>query len=401
MRIATIAGPLEIGLDYRRYIQAARRNQVASPVLDPKHPHNIGDWFVTTATDRLLDYSEAMVIRKDAPQRDWDVINSECDVLVLKGGNYIQRDWLTQQYGIEMFRKIKIPIVMFGVGLQAGVREKVEFAPEEAEILRFIHASTASSSVRGESTAEALSSIGIHNSVVTGCPTTYWSRKPEIELREAHTERGAFSFRQGLYSDDPAVYASQFRAIEAARDQFSTLKVILQGEELLLQQYLMTSQWGAEHAVRAKGTEGTSMLRLTREPLDIAAMRDEILHTYGPFAKPSFLRWFMDNTFFSYDVGDYLDFYRAQGMVVGCRLHSNLVSIANGTPTFFLTYDQRTTELAELLELPNAPVTTFNSDMLVDFVHQDWSGFRKQYTHYYGEMRRFLDENHLAHNLPA
>lgn len=175
MRIATIQGPLQIGLDYSRDMPAGRANRLINPQLDERHPHNIGDWFVTTSSDRILDYDEAVLISRDAPQEDWDALNAECDVLVLKGGNYVQHDWLSQQFGLELFSKVKIPIFLFGIGLQAGRAEKVDFAPEEAEIWRLLSDRSAAISVRGGSTAEALSSIGISNAVVTGCPTTYWS----------------------------------------------------------------------------------------------------------------------------------------------------------------------------------------------------------------------------------
>jgi len=399
MRIATIQGPLQIGLDYSRDMPAGRANRLINPQLDERHPHNIGDWFVTTSSDRILDYDEAVLISRDAPQEDWDALNAECDVLVLKGGNYVQHDWLSQQFGLELFSKVKIPIFLFGIGLQAGRAEKVDFAPEEAEIWRLLSDRSAAISVRGGSTAEALSSIGISNAVVTGCPTTYWSLKPTISVREPGRERGSFSFRQGLYSSDPEVYRAQFRAIEAARDQFSTLSVILQGEELLLQRYHMATRWAAELAVTHSEIEGTGLTRLRREPIDVEALGDELHRTYDGFSRPGLVRWLMDNTFFSYDVGDYLDHYRAQDMVLGCRLHSNLVAIAHGTPTFFLTYDQRTQEMADTFELPSCPVTAFDDS--INLHDQNWSGFEKRYQHYFGEMRRVLDDCGVAHRLEA
>jgi hypothetical protein len=398
MKLATIQGPLEIGLDYHRYVPAAKMDQAASPALDYDAPHNMGDWFVTKAADRLLAYDNLTIIRRDAPDREWEIVNDECDAMVLKGGNYIQADWLTREFGIELFRKIKIPIILFGAGLQAGRSERVHFEAEEVEILRYIHEG-ASSSVRGNSTAEALAGIGIHNAIVTACPTAFWSRKPEITVRAPHEDRAGYTFRQSLYSDDPAVYEAQFRAIETVRDRFGQVTVILQGEEVLLQRYMEARRWGAEHEARLTRVSGTGLTRLTRTALRVDELRNEIHRRFGAFTRPAFLDWFMNNTFFSYDIGEYLETYRSQGLVVGCRLHSNLVSLANGTPTVFLTYDQRTQELAELLELPHCALTDFGPD--VDLLGQDWRPFEKSYMHHFGEMRRFLDTNGLPHRLEA
>ena len=88
---------------------------------------------------------------------------------------------------------------------------------------------------------------------------------------------------------------------------------------------------------------------------------------------------------------------QAADMVLGCRLHSNLVAIAHGTPTYFLTYDQRTQEMADTFELPSCPVTAF--DASIDLHDQNWSGFEKRYAHYFGEMRRVLDASGVAHRL--
>ncbi len=397
MRLATIQGPLEIGLDYRRYVPAAKTDQAASPALNHASPHNIGDWFVTKATDRLLAYDELFIINRRSPDKDWDAINSECSALVLKGGNYIQTDWLSQTFGLEMFKKIKIPIVIFGAGIQAPAGQNVHFAPEEAEILRYIHASSACSSVRGHSTAEALSSIGIDNVAVTACPTAFWSRLPEIVVRAPDDHSCGFSFRQSLYSDDPHVLASQFGAIETVRDKFGKVTVILQGEEVVIQRYLQALRWGAEHEAVFSPVESTGLRRLERRPLDIEQLGADVHTRFGRYTRPALLDWFMNNSFFSYDIGEYLSTYRSQGMVVGCRLHSNLVSVANRTPTVFLTYDQRTTELAQLLQLPNCPLAEFGPGF--DLMGQDWRPFEKAYAVRYAEMRRFLDSNGLAHNL--
>ncbi len=183
------------------------------------------------------------------------------------------------------------------------------------------------------------------------------------------------------------------------RDRFGTVTVILQGEEVLLQRYMEARRWGAEHEARLTSLPGSRLRRLTRTPLRAATLAAEIIDRFGEYARPDLLNWFMNNTFFSYDIGEYLRTYAAQGMIVGCRLHSNLVALANGAPTMFLTYDQRTQELAELFEVPHCPLLEFGPD--VDLLGQDWRPFEKNYRHYFGEMRRFLEENGLPHRLEA
>jgi polysaccharide pyruvyl transferase WcaK-like protein len=399
MKIATLQGPLQIGLDSRRFVPAAKMDQASPPILDPKQPHNIGDWFVTKVTDRLLDFDELIIVGPGAGEREWELVNSECDALVLKGGNYIQPNWLTRVFGLELFEKISIPIVLFGVGLQSGLSENVEFEEEEIEILHYIHNSSAYSSLRGSSTAEALERIGITNTLVTGCPTLFWSREPELKVREPSTDSAAFSYRQGLYSSEQGVYEAQFRAIRQVRERFGRTTVMLQGEEVLLQRYLQATKWEAEHTTSYRPVEGMKLATLTRSPIDAEEIAATLHTQLDRFADPELVGWVMDNCFFSYDIGEYLARYRHEGLVIGCRLHSNLLALAQGIPSFFLIYDERTREIADLFDVPRCNLTEF--DPGVDPLSYSWSACEKNYAVYFEEMRRFLEANGLAHKLKA
>lgn len=399
MRIASIYGPLGVGMDYIRYLPAAKADQAISPELDLDSPHNIGDWFVTKIVDRLVDYDELVFLPADASDAEWDYVNGVCDVLILKGGNYIQPDWFSRHFGLDFFKRIRIPIVLFGAGLQTWLGGRVEFTPEEIAILHYIHESSACSSVRGERTAEALATIGIHNVAVTGCPTIFWSRQPSISVRESRSDSAAFTFRQFLYSDDEGIHRAQFDAIRDSKRRFGNVTVVLQGEEVLLQHYLQATKWEAERAATVTDIPGSRLRRLTRELLDPAELREGIDELFAGLCEPEFMDWLVENTFFSYDVGEYLDLYRSQGLVLGCRLHSNLLALANGTPAFCLTYDERTQEIVELMSIPHCRLSAFNQD--VDVVGADWKPFEARYRDCYSEMVRFLEANSLRHLLPA
>jgi hypothetical protein len=399
MKLATLHGPLGIGGDYFRYVQAAKMDQATPPLLDRRTPHNIGDWFVTKIADRLLDFDELLLLTRAATDADWEVVNSECEALVLKGGNYIQDDWFSKTIGLPTFQKAEIPIVLLGAGLQAPIGGRVSFADEEVEILRLIHDSCASSSVRGESTAEALAAIGIDNVVVTGCPTIFWSRKPRLEVREPTDDSAAFSFRQALYSTDPGVHRAQFDAMNLIRERFGRVKVLMQGEEVLVQHFVQATTWGAEFKARVEQLPGLELMRIERVPLDPDELREEIHYVFDRYADPTTVDWMLDNAFFSYDIGQYLDEYRAAGMVIGCRLHSNLLALASETPTFYLTYDERTQELVELFDIPSCRLWEFGPH--VDLLDQDWGPFEERYAHHYHEMRGFLEANGLRSRMAA
>lgn len=398
MRVASLQGPLEIGVDYRRYVQASKTDQVAPPFFNPAKPNNIGDWFLTKIVDRILDYDDLILIQRGADHRDWDLVNEECDVLVLRGGNYIQNRWFSTFVGLERLRRIKIPIVLFGAGLQMPPGGRPFFEPEEKDALDYIHDSCAFSAVRGHSTAEALASIGINNVIVTGCPTLFWARRPTLHLRPARYDRTGFSFRKTLYSAHGPLNRAEFAAMDALRQRSGEVTVFLQGEEVALQRYLQATQWGAEFEGRMEPLAGHHLQRLRRDPLDSERLFDEVHRLFDPHAEREMVDWLIQNAFFSWDVEEMIRSYRSVDLMLGCRLHGNLLALANGTPAYYLTYDERTREVVELIGAPNCPLEDFGPG--IDLCGQNWRPTQMSYVHLYRQMLRFLDANRLEHRLP-
>jgi hypothetical protein len=71
--------------------------------------------------------------------------------------------------------------------------------------------------------------------------------------------------------------------------------------------------------------------------------------------------------------------------------------MANGTPSYYLTYDQRTREFVELMNIPSSTLESFSGE--VDVVDQPWHRVEDAYEVRFAEMRRFLDGNVLSHRL--
>lgn len=397
MKLATLGGPLEIGVEYVRSLQLSRLDQLTPPFFDPGYPHNVGDWYLTKIVDRLLEYDELLIVYGDGTPEVWEEINSTCDAVVLRGGNIISPDFFSRHIGREKIERISIPIILFGAGVQDVPPDGVPFTEDEIAVLRHIHERCASSAVRGERTAEVLASIGITNTVITGCPTFYWSRKPQLELRKPLGHRAGFTFRQWLYTNDAGPYRSMFDALAQVRDQFDEVVVLVQGEEVALQDLYQNRSWGADRRVTISRDPGT--LRLKRAPVDELALVESVHTRYGGWATPGELDWLIGHSFFSWDIADYLDLSRELDVVVGCRLHGNLLALANGTPAYFLTYDDRTREIVDFLAAPSSPVSAL--DASTRFSEQDWAPVQQRYTIGLGRLREFLEGNRLAHRLDA
>lgn len=402
MRLATIFGPVAIGMDasYDRFVPASRLDQARPPFWRQDEPKNIGDWFITKATERILDFDELVILKPDAPQAAFDEVNATCNAVVLKGGNYIHRNGLLRRFvGLSVLERLTIPIIMFGSGVQAGLDEAVQFEQEDIAIFQRIHDSGGISCVRGWSAADALASIGVDSSLVTGCPTLFWNRAADLRLRPPADGAAVFTFRDGLFTTDASAYAAQFKAIDRVRALFGEVTIALQGEEVDLQDLFQVRQWGAEYGGQVVPATTDGLLRLVRTPLDEDRLRDAVHARYGPYTSGATLEWVIEHSFFSWDIVDYLDLVRSVDMVIGCRFHGNLLSLANGTPAFYLTYDSRTDELVDLLKLPSARLPDLPDDF--DPRDADWSGLGSRYAELFDVMVDCLERNGLRHHLEA
>jgi hypothetical protein len=399
VRIGSLAGPLELGGDYCRWVQAARSDQATPSFDQPNQPApNVGDWFVTKIVDRLIDFDEVLTMTPTSSARDWDEFNETCPVLLLKGGNMLSPGWFEKNLPASMLQKVKAPIVLFGAGIQNVPSGGVPFTAGDLHSLRLIHERCDSSAVRGDLSAQVLSDHGITNVTVTGCPTLFWGRRPELVVRPPGFDQVGFTLRTYLFNKGPEEVTAQYRTVGQLRELARRVIVVLQGEDRTLQLHDLVRRGGAEYAgkVSAYG-DGSRLLR--KQPLDEEALLSRIHADLDHLAGREVVDWLAANTYSSWDPDDYIRLYKECSLMVGCRLHSNLVALANGTPAFFLTYDDRTRELVELLGAPNAPVADFDPAMLAE---ADWSEFGHRYRDVlFPRMVSFLERNGLPHHAAA
>jgi hypothetical protein len=105
--------------------------------------------------------------------------------------------------------------------------------------------------------------------------------------------------------------------------------------------------------------------------------------------------------FYSDVVADYDTIAQKQDFVIGFRLHGNLISLANGVPSLYFTYDSRTSEFVETFGIPAYDVYSSEAFHLEDFWDQAlFEKFNRTYFERYRDMRQFLEENNLPHRMP-
>ena len=140
---------------------------------------NIGDFLITERARKLfahlLDDEIIILDRFKNLESDIDLINS-ARFLVLCGGPAYASDIYKGIYPlVDDLRKIKVPIIPFGLGWcgRPSSPNEFRFNADSKMLLDNIHSTIESSSCRDDITASVLKNCGYNNVTMTGCPVWY------------------------------------------------------------------------------------------------------------------------------------------------------------------------------------------------------------------------------------
>jgi len=350
------------------------------------HYHNIGDAFVFDSSLKLLNFEkldELPIARVDPAMIDR--LNAEYDYVFLRGSNYIhaQMNW---SHAAEVLRQLKLPVIAFGIGAQAPVSGKLELSEDTRTVLKLIADSTASLGVRGTYSAEVLNDLGIRNVRIIGCPTAFRNNKPDLAINLPPLEqvqKVGVTLRREVsrtYARDIRRYLTVHRdLVKAMADRFEVT---------------LMSQGEIEEKKLALGT-------IDHKAQAMTALRD------NAWAREWYLdeqveRLYQDRMFYSDVVAEYERLVRGLDLVLGYRLHGNLMALANGTPSIYFTYDSRTVEFADTFKIPSVDVFSGKDFRLEDYWEQArFDRFNAAYAKVYGAMRDFLVENRIDNKMIA
>jgi polysaccharide pyruvyl transferase WcaK-like protein len=342
------------------------------------HYHNIGDAFVFDSSLKLLNYNKLDALEIAKPDMaDIDRINAEYDYVFLRGSNYIHSE-MGWEKAIDVLRKLKIPVIAWGIGAQAPVKGKIQLSEETKTVLRLMADSTTSIGVRGAYSAQVLWDLGIKNVRIVGCPTAFRRNNPNLEIKLRPLDKikkAGITVRREVsqtYARDIEQYLTFHR--DMVKQMATRFDVVLMAQGEVEEKKLV---FGTPEQKK----EALAQLRANRWVKD----------------------WYLDETmeqlhrerlFYSDVVADYEDLVQQKDLVLGYRLHGNLMALANGTPSIYFTYDSRTVEFAETYQIPNFDVFSGKRFSLEEYWDQSlFDKFNRAYRFMYREMQQFLVEN--------
>jgi len=345
------------------------------------HYHNIGDAFVFDSSLKLLTFSKLgfLDIREFNPGA-LDRLREEYDYVVLRGSNYLhnEMDWERAE---TVLKYLGLPVLAFGIGAQAPVDGRISLTDATKNVMRVIADSTESIGVRGAYTAQVLADIGITNTRIIGCPTAFRRNDPDLEItlpRMEDVKRVGITIRREVspaYAQDIRQYLTFHRdLVKSCAARFDT-SLLTQGE-LEEKKLVLGTQEQKEEA--------------------IAALRDYAWEKEWYF-DDEMEQLYRSRLFYSDVVADYDTAVSRCDLVLGYRLHGNLMALANRVPAIYFTYDSRTREFADTFKIPSFDVFSEEVFRLGDYWDQSlFDVFNRAYRETYGDMYRFLSENGIA-----
>ena len=323
----------------------------------PGHYHNIGDAFVFDSSLKLLRYTHVDPLEiRGASDADIDRYNNEYAFAFLRGSNYLHpaMDW---ENAVSVLSRLRIPLIAFGIGAQAPSNGKLVLNEGTKRVLALIGERSVSLGVRGAYTADVLWSLGLRNVRIVGCPTVFRANDPalRIDLPPLEQVRNVgFTLRRevdGSYAKNQARYLDlQRETIMALAGRFN-VEVLAQGEPE--EKAVLWGDAGQRQAALATLRQ-EGWLRGDDDPVEALYCR---------------------SLFYSDSVGEFEAKARSKDLVLGYRLHGNLMALANRVPSVYFTYDSRTAEFADTFQIPSLDVFTGRAFRLED--HWDQSLFER------------------------
>ncbi|WP_457458752.1 polysaccharide pyruvyl transferase family protein [Streptomyces sp. TE5632] len=351
----------------------------AVPVEEALHrdvfASNSGNLIFSDATHKILETPQTTVVSNGirADGTPAGRINEEYDAFVVPLANAFRPSFEASLRRLtRLISQLKIPVVVVGVGAQAGLDyDPARLKPMEPAVREFVSAvldRSASIGVRGEFTEKYLNGLGFKDVEVIGCPSLFMYGK-ELAVQKRTQELTAES-RIAINGSHSAVRSQGLgRVITRAHARYPNLRFIGQNLSDALQLH-----WRDLSDPNGK---------VTGIPT----------HPDHPMYREDKVRVYIDPVTWIDDLRDF-DFS------FGSRIHGNIAALLAGTPATVLCSDSRTLELCRYFEIPHRTLDKLSgapeeTDPARLYEEADLSGLTGNHHERFERFTSFLDRNGL------
>ena len=312
----------------------------------------------------------------DLADADIERINAECECVVLPMANNFRVGFNLMGNLTAFVRRLKIPCVVMGVGLQADsaadIRQGFPFDDSTRAFVDAVLDHSALLGLRGELTGEYLKRLGYtpeRHFTVIGCPSMY-SRGARLIAPQPKPLDADAPISINYRKEQPE---NLFRFMKAAERQYPQYHLLFQRVEAMSMLY-----YGLPiHYEYRRGMDDTGLYPTRRSDPEIRGG-----HAVG-FA----------------NAHAWIQFMSQQRLSVGCRIHGNIAAVLAGTPALVFTIDTRTEELCRYHNIPFIPAGQIDkgTDLRDLYERTDFARVLEGHDRRFAHFVDFLNANGLKH----
>jgi hypothetical protein len=231
--------------------------------------------------------------------------------------------------------------------------------------------------VRGPYTQEVLAARGVHNVMVTGCPSYYMGRSPTLTLNKRD-----FSKVRRI-------------SVNASRDVVSHAFDADRMAAIVRDIYRHGVQLGADFIAQSEHAE---IILADGAPARRARALDEIAGYLTGVADDKRVRgWARDHVKVFFDVAEWIDAIRGYDFVFGNRFHGNMIALQHGVPACVVCHDTRTEDMCRFLGMPYVNIVDIDRIDVRDLYERvDCISLSERYKALFPKYIAFLQENGLT-----
>ncbi|MGX1269923.1 polysaccharide pyruvyl transferase family protein [Streptomyces phaeoluteigriseus] len=333
---------------------------------------NSGNLIFSDAAHKLLTTPDTEVVSNNMRTEVAAAgrINEEYDAFVVPLANAFRPTFEPAlQRLTRLINKLRIPVVVLGVGAQAGIdQDTARLKAMEPTVRAFCAAvleRSASIGVRGEFTEKYLTDMGFRDVEVIGCPSmflhgdrlTVEKRAPSLTPESRIAVNGSHTAVRsgGLH-----------RIITRTHAHYPNLRYIGQNLTDAKQLY-----WRDVNS---------SAGRVTQMPT----------HPDHPMYREDKVRVYIDPV-------TWMDDLREFDYSFGSRIHGNIAALLAGTPATVLAFDSRTLELCRYFEIPHRLLSEVPADLDPAALYEeaDFGPLTGNHRERFERFTGFLDKNGL------
>lgn len=295
-----------------------------------------------------------------------DRVNDEYDAFILPLANAFRPGFEAELLRTtEFIENLTIPFLMLSGGAQLPLDGDPKALKKiEPTVKRFASAvldKSSALSVRGELTAEYLTSLGFKDVVVVGCPSmTMNGRGHRVEKNEPLNQGAAIAYN--LQTNNP--FAGDL--IQDAEDHY-TATYMPQDAATLEMMLWASAPYVADDP---------------RLPLE---------RTHPQFQN--------DRAEFHIDAHTWISRMREMEFSFGPRIHGNIAAILAGTPAVVLAHDGRTLELSKYHDVPTVDLNHQDCPTTVAELYEqvDFTAFNEGHARRFDTLSEYIHQNGFEH----